>query len=188
MISIDNFKMTKNIGIAAHSYEGGSLCFITVCREGASLLGPHMHPNIILSAISMGLSVPAWESKNYDEIQQHLFEGVDQVAKSGADFFIFPDNTAHIVLENIVSKLPIPGLHIADAVCDEIISKGWKKVGLLGTKWTMAGSVYSNALKNKNLVKIIPNQSVRNEVNNAIFEELCRGVLKQKTIDFFWTQ
>ena len=103
----------------------------------------------------------------------------------GADFFICPDNTAHIVLEKIVSKLPIPGLHIAEVVCQEINSIGWKNVGLLGTKWTMTGPVYSNALKNKNLVKIIPNESVRNEVNRAIFEELCQEVFEPKTIEMF---
>ena len=46
--------------------------------------------------------------------------GVQQVADAGADFYFCPDNTAHIVLEQIAAKLPIPGLHIADAVIHEI--------------------------------------------------------------------
>ncbi len=60
-----------------------------------------------------------------------------------------------------------------------------EKVGLLGTKWTMTGHVYSNALKNRNLEKIIPGESVRAQINNAIFEELCQGIFKGKTIDLF---
>ena len=44
----------KTIGIAAHSFEGGALCFLTACREGATHLGEHMHPDIVLSAIPMG--------------------------------------------------------------------------------------------------------------------------------------
>ena len=48
----------KTVGIAAHSAEGGALCFITACRAGARYLGPHMHPPIVLSAVPKGLSLP----------------------------------------------------------------------------------------------------------------------------------
>lgn len=148
-------------------------------------MGAHMHPNIVLSAVPMGLSMPGWESDNFAVVEQFLFEGVEQVAKGGADFFICPDNTAHLVLENVVHRLPIPGLHIAEVVCQEIKSNDWKKVGLLGTKWTMTGSVYQNALDKENLEKIVPDETTRNKINNAIFEELCQSVFEQKTIDLF---
>lgn len=173
------------IGICAHSYEGGTLCFLTTCREGANMLGPHMHPNVILSAVPMGLSMTAWELDNYEEIATHLTEGVEQVANGGADFFICPDNTAHIVLEKIINGLPIPGLHIADVVCNEIVARGWQNVGLLGTKWTMTGPVYANALKARNLTKLIPDESTRTLLDKAIFEELCQSVFKQETIDLY---
>lgn len=185
MISIDDFKKTKKIGICSHSYEGAALCFLTACREGAIHMGLHMHPDIILSAIPMGLSMPAWETNNYDGVAKYLKEGVDQVAKGGADFFICPDNTAHLVLEKIIADLPIPGLHIADVVCHEIMANGWKKIGLLGTKWTMTGSVYADAIKKRNLVKLIPEESIRTKINEVIFEELCLGVFRQETIDLF---
>ncbi|HRG20353.1 MAG TPA: hypothetical protein PLQ57_04960 [Saprospiraceae bacterium] len=109
-------KTGKVLGICAHSYEGGALCFLSACKEGAALSGPHLHPNIVLSAIPMGLSISSWENDDYDEISKHLKMGVEQVAHGGADFFICPDNTRHIVLGKIVNELPIPGLHIADVV------------------------------------------------------------------------
>lgn len=183
--STAELKIGSRIGICAHSYEGGTLCFVTACREGATLLGPHMHPNIILSAIPMGLSMPGWESDDYDEIAKHLYNGVEQIARAGADFFICPDNTCHIVLEKIIDKLPIPGLHIADVVCREIITNGWKKVGLLGTTWTMIGPVYSNAFKARKLTRMIPNEMFRDQINRAIFEELCQGIFKQETVGLF---
>lgn len=175
----------KRIGICAHSYEGAALCFLTACREGARLLGPHMHPNIVLSAIPMGLSMPAWESDNYQEIAEHLSNGVNEVTKSGAEFFICPDNTGHIVLEKIIHTLPIPGLHIADVVCQEILDNNWGKVALLGTKWTMTGMVYSNAFMKNGLERFIPDEPDRTKINNAIFEELCQGVFESDTIDHF---
>ena len=180
-----NINKLKRIGICAHSYEGGALCFLTACREGAKLLGPHLHPNIVLSAIPMGLSMPAWKSDNYGEIAKYLSEGVNEVAKGGADFFICPDNTGHIVLEKIINTLPIPGLHIAEVVCQEILDNNWKKVALLGTKWTMNGAVYANALMNHGLERLIPDEHTQTKINEAIFDELCQSIFNSQTIDFF---
>ncbi len=175
----------KTIGIVAHSFEGGNLCFLTACREGGKKLGPHMHPNIIMSAIPMGLSMPGWENDEYTEVAKYLSHGVKQVKDAGADFYVCPDNTAHIVLEKIASDLPIPGLHIADVVCHEILRSGWKKIGLLGTKWTMTGPVYEKAFAKRNLQRVIPNENTRNKINSLIFEELCQGIFNQTTTDVF---
>lgn len=178
-------KTGKVISICAHSYEGGALCFLSACKEGAALLGPHLHPNIVLSAIPMGLSIPSWKNDDYDEISKHLKMGVEQIAQGGAEFFICPDNTAHIVLEKIVNELPIPGLHIADVVSQEITLNGWNKIGLLGTKWTMNGSIYTNKLNNQNLEIMIPDEAQRNQINKAIFEELCQGIFTKETVSLF---
>src|ERR671911_19675 len=140
----------KTIGIVAHSAEGAALCFLTACMEGADL-GKHMHPNIVLSAVPMGLSMPAWEANDYLAVGKFLAQGVQQVADAGADFFVCPDNTAHIALEQIASELPLPGLHIADVVCHELTEHGSKHVALLGTRWTMTGPVYEAALKKRGL-------------------------------------
>jgi len=175
----------KTLGIAAHSYEGGALSFLTACREGAAILGPHMHPNIVVSAVPMGLSMQGWEADDHASVGSHLSQGVDQVAAAGADFFICPDNTAHIVLEKIIAELPIPGLHIADVVCREIVENRWNRVGLLGTKWTMTGSVYADAFTKRGLERLVPSESTRGRLNAAIFEELCQGVFHESTIDLF---
>ena len=175
----------KTLGIAAHSYEGGSLCFISACREGGILMGPHMHPEIVLSAVPMALSMPSWELDDYSGVGEYLARGAQQVADAGADFYICPDNTAHIVLEEIANELPIPGLHIAQVVCHEIASQGWTQVGLLGTRWTMTGPVYENALAKKNLKKHIPDEPTRQQINNSIFDELCQGVFSDVTTQMY---
>ncbi len=175
----------KTVGIVAHSAEGGALCFITACREGAVRLGPHMHPPIVVSAVPMGLSMPGWEADDHAAVARYLTQGVRQVADAGADFYVCPDNTAHIVLEQVADDLPIPGLHIADVVCHEITARGWKRVGLLGTRWTMTGPVYDRALKGRGLERLIPDEPVRERLNAAIFDELCQGIFKAETTDLF---
>lgn len=178
-----NSQQPFSIGICAHSYEGGALCFLSACREGVSRMGAHLHPPIVMSAVPMGLSMPAWEMYDLDGVGVFLKEGVDQLARAGADFFICPDNTAHLVLERIIDQLPLPGLHIADVVCHEISTNGWKRVGLLGTNWTMTGSVYENALAKHGLEKMIPDGETRSFIHNTIFDELCMSVFRQDTVD-----
>ena len=175
----------KTVGIVAHSAEGAALCFITACREGTVLLGPHMHPNIVLSAVPLALSMPGWEANDHSAVAKFLSEGVQQVADAGADFYVCPDNTAHIVLEQIADDLPLPGLHIAEVVCHEISKHGWKQVGLLGTRWTMTGPVYESALKKRDLDRMIPDEPTRELLNAAIFDELCLGIFNQSTTDLF---
>jgi aspartate racemase len=133
----------------------------------------------------MGLSLSGWQRGDYTTVARFLSEGVKQVADAGADFYICPDNTAHIVLEQIADDLPIPGLHIADVVCSEITAQGWKQVGLLGTKWTMTGPVYSGALEKLKLKRLIPDEQMRERLNAAIFDELCQGIFNEQTTEMF---
>ena len=175
----------KTIGIVAHSAEGAALCFLTACREGPVHLGTHMHPNIVMSAVPMGLSMAAWEANDHLAVAKFLTQGVQQVADAGADFFVCPDNTAHIALEQVAADLPLPGLHIAEVVCHEITKRGWNRVGLLGTKWTMTGPVYERALRNRGLEKLIPDEQTRQRLNTAIFDELCNGIFNTGTTDHF---
>lgn len=175
----------KTIGIVAHSAEGAALCFLTVCREGAALLGPHMHPNVVVSAVPMGLSLAAWQTHDYATVARFLAQGVQQVARAGADFYACPDNTAHIVLEQIAADLPIPGLHIAEVVCQEITAHGWQHVGLLGTTWTTTGPVYAAALAARGLTLSTPDEPQRAALNAAIFDELCQGIFRPATTALF---
>ena len=175
----------KTIGIVAHSAEGGALCFISACREGQRVMGAHRHPEIVVSAIPMGSSLAGWESGNHDVVAKELGRGVEQVAAAGADFFICPDNTAHIVLEQIAGALPIPGLHIADVVCHRMQSAGWRAAGLLGTAWTMTGPVYADALQRRGLRRLIPDEARREQIQRAIFDELCQGTFLPSTTEMF---
>lgn len=171
----------RTLGIVAHSAEGAALCFLTACRHGNDTLAPFMHPHIVMSAIPMALSMPAWESGDHDEVARHLAEGVRTVARAGADFYVCPDNTAHLVLERIAASLPIPGLHIAEVVCAEIERRGWRRVGLLGTTWTMTGVVYERALARRGMTRLIPDAPTMQRLNDAIFAELCKGVFRAET-------
>ena len=80
-----------------------------------------------LDCIALARSMPAWEVGDYASIRATLAVSVQRLAAAGADFFVCPDNTAHIALEQPGAELALPGVHIAEVVRNEL------------TRWLVAG-------------------------------------------------
>jgi aspartate racemase len=166
----------RHAGILAHSAEGAALCFLTFCQEGFRSFGAHLHPDVTLDCIAMGHSMQAWADGDYGSIRSLLARSVARLAGAGADFFVCPDNTAHIALEQPGPELALPGLHIADVVAERAVADGRRHVGVLGTNWTMEGPVYERALSARGLGHAIPPPGDRDVVHRIIFDELVNGI------------
>ena len=165
----------KHIGILAHSFEGATLCFHTACTEGVKRLGAHMHPEVTLTCSAMALVMDAWESGDNATLRDFFMKDAQKLAAAGADFFVLPDNTAHIAMESPGEPFPIPGLHIGEVVAEQAVRDGRRKVGILGTKYTMTGPVYPGALGRREIDWAVPGEHDRELVNRIIFDELCLG-------------
>jgi len=172
-------------GILAHSVEGAALCFRALCQEGFSRLGPHQHPDVTVDCIAMARSMPAWDSGDYSAIRAILAESVRRLERAGAVFFACPDNTAHLALEQPGEPLALPGLHIAEVVADEARQRGYRRIGVLGTKYTMDGPVYRRALASRGLGSEVPGPAERELVNRVIFDELVNGVFTSESREAF---
>ena len=171
----------RHLGILAHSGEGAALCFRAFCQEGFRRLGPHDHPDVTLDFIALARSMPAWESGDHAAVRDILAESVRRLAAAGADFFVCPDNTAHLALELPGADLAIPGLHIAEVVADRAAREGYRRVGVLGTKYTMDGPVYPAALGHRGIAAEVPPEPARRRVNEIIFEELVNGCFRESS-------
>lgn len=165
----------RHLGILAHSTEGAALCFRAFCQEGFRELGAHDHPDVTLDCISMARSMPAWEAGDHDAIQALLALSARRLADAGADFFACPDNTAHLALEREGPPLALPGLHIAEVVADRAAQAGYRRVGVLGTRYLMEGPIYPRVLSQRGIAAEIPDPAERELVNRVIFEELVNG-------------
>ena len=177
--------VTKHIGILAHSFEGATLCFRTACLEGVKRLGPHMHPEVTMTCSPMALVLDAWERGDNQELRAFFMEDAQKLAAAGCDFFVCPDNTAHIALESPGDAFPIPGLHIGEVVADEAARNGYGKVGILGTKYTMTGPVYPGALGRRGIGWDVPGEADRKVVDDIIFGELCLGTFSDESRDAY---
>ena len=166
----------KHLGILAHSSEGAALCFLTFCKEGFRNLGAHDHPDVTLDCIAMAKSMAAWVSGDHASVRAIHAESVDRLARAGADFFVCPDNTSHIALEQPGTPFVLPGLHIAEVVAEQAARDGRTKVGILGTRYTMDGPVYRRALGARGIAAEVPAAADRAIVHRIIFDELVNGV------------
>jgi hypothetical protein len=115
--------VTLHIGILAHSAEGATLCYRTAWLEGIARMGPHDHPEITLTGVAMHEAMPAWESGDHEAVRALFLADSARLAAAGADFFVLPDNTAHIALEAPGEDFPIPCHHIGEVVADSVA--GW---------------------------------------------------------------
>ena len=167
----------RHIGVLAHSADGAALCFLEMVREAGRRLGAHQHPEITLSILPMGPVLEAYERNDLPAVRAHLARTGRRLADAGCDFFVCPDNTAHIALELPHEPLPLPGLHIAEVVAERARAERYTRVGLLGTKWTMEGPVYPAAFARHGIALRTPEPADRALVDEVIFGELTQGRL-----------
>jgi len=171
----------RHIGILAHSADGAALCFLEMVREASRQLGAHRHPEITLSILPMGPTLEHYERNDLRAIKAHLARTANRLADAGCDFFVCPDNTAHIALELPGEPLPLPGLHIAEIVAERVKADGYRRVGLLGTRWTMEGPVYPAAFGRHGIAMRTPAPPDRALVDDVIFRELTQGRLVESS-------
>ncbi len=118
-------------------------------------------------------------AENWDALDSMMAEAAIMLETAGADLVVLCTNTMHLCNDAIINSINIPFLHIADATGEVIQSKGLKKIGLLGTKFTMEKDFYKSTLKKKfGLDTIIPSPADMEIVHNIIYQELVKGEIK----------
>ncbi|MGJ3352290.1 aspartate/glutamate racemase family protein [Providencia sp. Je.9.19] len=118
----------------------------------------------------------------WEQAADYLAKAGINVKLAGADFLVLCTNTMHKVAEQIENQTKLPLLHIADATGECIVNEGFKKVGLLGTAFTMEQSFYKDRLIDKfSLTVITPNSKDRKIVHDIIYQELCLGVINEQS-------
>ena len=112
-----------------------------------------------------------------------LSQAARGVERGGADFLLICTNTMHKVAEEIESAVSIPVLHIADATGAKLKEDKVKRVGLLGTRFTMEEDFYKGRLTEKfNIEVIVPDPAEQDIVHNVIYSELCLGKIRERSL------
>jgi aspartate racemase len=176
--------MPQHIGIAACSAEGASLCYRTICVEGAEILGPHAHPEVSMHTPSLAEYMKRIYRGDWQGVGEVMLASANKLAKIGADFLICPDNTMHQALTYVEPRSPLPWLHIAEVVGAKAVEQGFRRLGLTGTRWLVESEVYPEKLTARGLSYLRPNPAEREEINRIIMDELVYGVFKPEAVAY----
>lgn len=138
-------------------------------------MGGSSSAKIIMHSVNFAEMYDILDKGGWDAVGDEVVEIARHVQGAGADFFMLAVNTVHIVAERVEAALDIPLLHIADTTAKAIKTAGMKKVGLLGTKYTMLEDFYRVRLKEKHGIEVVvPGEEDVESINTIIFEELVR--------------
>lgn len=122
---------------------------------------------------------------DWEGVGELMLGSARKLAQIGADFLICPDNTIHQALPLIESRLPLPWLHIADVVADEAMRRGFRRLGLTGTRWLVESEVYPEKLSARGIAWERPAPEDRNEIDRIIMDELVYGLFKPDGVAYF---
>jgi aspartate racemase len=177
--------MAQHIGIVACSAEGAALCYRTVCAEGARFFGEHGHPEVSMHTYSLGDYMVPTVRDDWPGVAEMMLASANKLAAIGADFFICPDNTLHQALPYLEARSPRPWLHIAAAVAEAAAARGFRHVGLTGTRWLVESNVYPVQLASRGIGYLKPAVDEREEINRIIFDELVKGIFRPESVMTF---
>ncbi|PWT89432.1 MAG: aspartate racemase [Acidobacteria bacterium] len=177
--------MTKHIGIVGCSAEGAALCYRTICLEGAEYLGMHSHPEVTLHTHPLSEYMKFIYEDRWDGVANLMLSSAEKLKKAGAEFLICPDNTIHQAFEHMLSRSPLPWLHIAVEVAREASGQKMKHLGILGTRYLMEGPVYPGKLSAMGIKYTFPDEPRRKRINSIIFDELVNGKFTEESHSYF---
>lgn len=176
-------KKLKTIGLlGGMSWESTATYYRELNQGIKAKLGGLHSAKICLVSVDFAEIERLQHSGDWEGTAAILSEAAVAIEKGGADFLLICTNTMHKVAPQIEKSISIPLLHIADATADRLLGDGIKKVGLLGTRFTMEQDFYKGRLADKyGIDVIVPNESEREDVHAIIYNELCLGTINESS-------
>lgn len=177
----------KTIGlIGGMSWESSLEYYRIINRVIRERLGGHHSARILMYSFDFAELAELPDKGGWDQAATLIADAARKLENAGAEVLLICTNTMHKVADEVQQSINIPLLHIADSVAEQIRARGLKKTGLLGTKFTMEDDFYKERLAQKHgLETIVPDERERQVINNVIYDELCRGKVKQPSKNKF---
>lgn len=170
--------MHKKIGIIGGlSPESTASYYLHITRTYVERYGDYGYPEILIYSVNLK-KYHSWRSENqWDLITEDLIISVKRLQKAGADFGLIATNTMHKVFDVVKDAVSIPLINIIDATAQRAGKMGLKKLGLLGTQYTMSDGFYHDQVTRYGLDTIVPDTEDQSIIHRIIVEELVRGKL-----------
>jgi aspartate racemase len=173
----------KTIGlIGGMSWESTAEYYRIINEAVREKLGGSHSGKIIMYSVDFEDVRRVQFEENWFEATRLMIDAARRVERGGADFLLICTNTMHMMADDVAASINIPLLHIVDVTAREITPSGLKKLGLLGSTFTMEQDFYKGRLKEKyDLDVIVPGEAERDFIDNVIFGELCLGEIRDSS-------
>lgn len=177
--------MSSHIGIVGCSAEGAALCYRTICGEASALMGRHAHPEISMHTHPLSAYMECIDRDDWNGVAELMLSSAAKLKSCGAQFLVSPDNTIHRAFPLVEKRSPLPWLHIVEEVAAEAKRRGFNRLAITGTKYTMEGPVYPEILAANHIEFRVPSPLDRERINQIIFDELVNGIFKSESLGVF---
>lgn len=168
----------KRIGlIGGMSWESTALYYQLLNQGAAARLGGLHSADLVLASVDFAPIARLQAEDRWEETGDILAEKGRLLEAAGADLLVLCTNTMHKVAPAIEAAVAIPLLHIVDVTADAARSRGFRRLGLLATGFTMAQPFYRDRLATHGLETVVPDSDGRQLVHRIIYDELCRGIV-----------
>ncbi len=172
----------KTIGlIGGMSWESTIPYYRIINEKIKESLGGLHSARIILYSVEFAEIEACQANGQWDRSAEILGGAAEKLEAAGADFIVICTNTMHKVAPQIQERISVPVVHIADATADRLEAAGFRKVALLGTRYTMTGDFCKSRLAARGFEVLIPDAEGVETVNSVIYKELCLGVIREES-------
>ena len=164
----------KTIGIiGGMAWQSSAELYKMINERVNQLLGGQHSCQCVMYSVDLDPVLILRDEDDWDRLSDMMADAVRRVEAAGADFTVIVSNTMNKTVENIRDRVSKPILHIADATAQAIVEKGFRTVGLLGTKFTLTQDFYKNKMERDYGIKIlVPNEDDVAFIHHVIYEEL----------------
>ena len=174
----------KTIGlIGGTSWESTSLYYKIINEEVNKRLGRLNSAQILLYSVNFNEVERHMAKERWDLTGNILSSAAGKLMSAGANCILICSNTLHMNADDVRRSVFIPFIHIADATAEEITKAGYTKAALIGTKYTMKEDFLKNSFKEHGVDIIVPEESDMDYIDKVIFNELCKGQVKEDSRD-----
>ncbi len=139
------------------------------------------YPEIIIYSANLTELMQILNAEDWGRLTDWLLDKIKSLHRAGAEFAVIGSNTPHIVFDALISKSPLPMLSIIEETCRKARGLGLKKLGLMGTKFTMSSDFFQKPFHNQGMSVVVPEEEDQNLIHHRLFSEIELGIIKDST-------